>query len=560
MCPSDKTLAAAAGNCSRVVTSAEIGAPVVTPTTGPFVPAVTVRRSDNLGTPTNPTTDPFPAGQTIVTWTATNDLGSASCTQIINITTVGDTTPPVLTIPPDINISSSECSVLLDDELGVATATDDCTPAVTITRTGLPQIACPIPGNPTRTCDSFFFPTGTTNITYTATDAAGNTATAVQHVTITESPAIPPTITAPGDLVIDTLSTDTTCGTFVGDATLGTATATDNCPGVTVTRTGVPVGNIFPVGDTFITYTAKDRSDNTAIATQKVTVRDKTSPIVTAPGAVTLYTGAGATSCGVTVSNLDATLGTGSATDNCPGVGAVSRSGVPAGNTFQVGVTYTITYSATDAHGNSASANQTVTVVDNTPPVLSCPSNLTVYLPLHSTATSMPVNYPAATASDNCGTVNVGYSQASGSVFPIGPTTVTVTATDQYNNSSTCAFTVTVLYDFTGFFSPVNNTPTLNMVNAGRAIPVKFSLSGNKGLSIFTVNSPQSGLIACDASAPVTDLTDTVNAGGSSLSYDAGSDQYNYVWKTDSSWAGTCRQLVVTLNDGSVHVANFKFR
>jgi len=354
MCPSDKTLAAAAGNCSRVVTSAEIGAPGVTPTTGPFVPTVTVRRSDNLGTPTNPTTDPFPAGQTIVTWTATNDLGSASCTQIINITTVGDTTPPVLTIPPDINLSSSECSVLLDDELGVATAADDCTPAVTITRTGLPQIACPIPGNPTRTCDSFFFPTGTTVITYTATDAAGNTATAVQHVTITESPAIPPTITAPGDLVIDTLSTDTTCGTFVGDATLGTATATDNCPGVTVTRTGVPVGNIFPVGDTFITYTAKDRSNNTAIATQKVTVRDKT------------------------------------------------------------------------------------------PPVLSCPSNLTVYLPLHSTATSMPVNYPAATASDNCGTVNVGYSQASGSVFPIGPTTVTVTATDQYNNSSTCAFLVTV--------------------------------------------------------------------------------------------------------------------
>jgi hypothetical protein len=55
-------------------------------------------------------------------------------------------------------------------------------------------------------------------------------------------------------------------------------------------------------------------------------------------------------------------------------------------------------------------------------------------------------------------------------------------------------------------------------------------------------------------------LDDTVTAGGSSLSYSAGSDQYNYVWKTEASWAGTCRQLVVVLNDGSVHRADFKFK
>jgi hypothetical protein len=173
----------------------------------------------------------------------------------------------------------------------------------------------------------------------------------------------------------------------------------------------------------------------------------------------------------------------------------------------------------------------------------------------------MPVTYPAATGTDNCdNSLSFNYSQASGSIFPVGTTTVTVTATDDANNSSTCTFTVTVLYDFTGFFAPVNNLPTLNVVNAGRAIPVKFSLSGNKGLNIFAVNSPQVGVIPCDASAPATDLNDTVTAGSSSLSYDAASDTYNYVWKTDSSWAGTCRQLVVTLNDGSVHVANFKFK
>jgi hypothetical protein len=128
------------------------------------------------------------------------------------------------------------------------------------------------------------------------------------------------------------------------------------------------------------------------------------------------------------------------------------------------------------------------------------------------------------------------------------------------NNTSSCSFTITVLYNFSGFFPPVSNPPALNNVNAGRAIPVKFSLSGNKGLAVFASGYPVSGQIQCDASAPPNDVTETVTAGGSSLSYDPSSDQYIYVWKTESSWGGTCRQLIVKLNDGTQHVANFKFR
>src|SRR5205085_8595890 len=127
------------------------------------------------------------------------------------------------------------------------------------------------------------------------------------------------------------------------------------------------------------------------------------------------------------------------------------------------------------------------------------------------------------------------------------------TPTDGAGRTSSCSFHVTVLYNFAGFFSPVANLPTFNVVNAGRAIPVKFSLSGNKGLNIFAANSPSSGPVACNSSASASDLTDTLTAGSSSLSYDPSTDQYIYVWKTDASWAGTCRQLVVQLNDGSVH-------
>lgn len=115
-------------------------------------------------------------------------------------------------------------------------------------------------------------------------------------------------------------------------------------------------------------------------------------------------------------------------------------------------------------------------------------------------------------------------------------------------------------YNFTGFFQPVDNAPVLNSVKGGSSVPIKFSLGGNQGLNIFLSGYPISQQVACDTSAPLDDIEQTVTAGGSSLSYDAISDQYNYVWKTDKAWAGTCRQLVVIFKDGSVHTANFKFK
>ena len=99
----------------------------------------------------------------------------------------------------------------------------------------------------------------------------------------------------------------------------------------------------------------------------------------------------------------------------------------------------------------------------------------------------------------------------------------------------------------------------LNTVKAGSAIPVKFSLGGDKGRDIFEAGSPASGLASCDTSLTPDAIEETVTAGSSSLSYDASIDQYNYVWKTNSAWAGTCRQLVVKYKDGTVKRANFKF-
>ena len=68
---------------------------------------------------------------------------------------------------------------------------------------------------------------------------------------------------------------------------------------------------------------------------------------------------------------------------------------------------------------------------------------------------------------------------------------------------------------FNGFFSPVDNLPTLNKVKAGSAVPVKFSLGGNRGLAIFTSGYPRSAVTTCDSTAPVDGIEETVNPGAS---------------------------------------------
>jgi hypothetical protein len=113
-------------------------------------------------------------------------------------------------------------------------------------------------------------------------------------------------------------------------------------------------------------------------------------------------------------------------------------------------------------------------------------------------------------------------------------------------------------FSFRGFFSPVDNDPTVNRVRAGAGVPVKFSLGGDRGLNIFESGFPASQLVACDSFAILAPIEETVSAGQSGLTYDALLDQYIYVWKTERSWTNTCRQLVLRLIDGSFHVASFQ--
>lgn len=116
-----------------------------------------------------------------------------------------------------------------------------------------------------------------------------------------------------------------------------------------------------------------------------------------------------------------------------------------------------------------------------------------------------------------------------------------------------------VNYRFDGFRDPVRNTPAINTVKPGSSVPLKFGLSGDMGLDIIASGYPKSAPISCSGGQPGA-ATSTSSAGQRAFEYDAVTDTYSYLWKTDKAWAGTCRQLIVKLTDGTTHTALFKFK
>src|SRR5690606_10661428 len=98
-----------------------------------------------------------------------------------------------------------------------------------------------------------------------------------------------------------------------------------------------------------------------------------------------------------------------------------------------------------DSSNNMTSCSFTVSVADNTPPVISgCPANITVQTGPGRTTCNQTASWTPPTATDNCGAVSTGASPLPGAAFLVGTTTVTYTFTDASNNTSTCAFNVPV--------------------------------------------------------------------------------------------------------------------
>jgi YVTN family beta-propeller protein len=455
----------------------------------------------------------FPIGQTMVVVTASDAAGNSSSASFT--ITVVDTIPPALQVPPDIRVEA------LGPSGAVATWPATATDVVD----GQVAVSCsPASGSA--------FPFGTSPVTCSATDAAGNISAASFTITVIDT--TPPALQVPGNITVEATGPSGAPATW-------SATATDLVGQVTVSCSPAS-GATFRVGTSPVNCTATDGAGNTSTASFTITVIDTTPPALQLPGNIT-----------VEATGPSGALAAWSATAVDLVDRSVTVSCLPAsGSVFGI-TTTAVSCSGRDAHGNTATGTFSVTVRDTTPPTLSPVVSPNPVL-LYGTATVDPraADATSGLASQSCGALVTN---------SVGAKSVTCTATDKAGNTNTVSASYSVIYLWTGFFQPVDNVPTLNVVKAGSAIPVKFGLGGDQGLSIFAAGNPLSRAITCDTFAPVDDIEQIVtSAGGSSLSYDPVSGQYIYVWKTDKAWALTCRQLVLKLVDGTEHVANFKLK
>jgi hypothetical protein len=316
-----------------------------------------------------------------------------------------------------------------------------------------------------------------------AGDSIYQAASASNSLTVLQAPDV----TCPANITVNADSG--ACSTTVNFTGANAATAI-GYPTPTISYS--PDSGSFPVGTTTVTVTATN-SEGTDTCTFTVTVNDIEKPTVAAPANVVVSNDPG--QCSATVNP-----GTATASDNCPGatVNGVRSDAQALNAPYPVGTT-TITWTATDASGNTSatSAVQTVQVNDTEKPTISCPANITQSTDPGLCSAVVTFN---VTANDNCPGVTVVSTPASGSVFPKGTTTVNSTATDAAGNTMSCSFTVTVNdTEFPVVSQPINNPNVLWPPNHQmEPVTVDYTATDNcPGLNcVLTVasNQPIDGL------------------------------------------------------------------
>ncbi len=349
----------------------------------------------------------FPIGSTTVTCTATDHASPPNSSSCGFSVVVRDTTPPTLTCPGNVTVECTGPSGSVVT-FTTPTASDNCDLS--------PTVSC-VPASGSA------FPLGTTTVTCTARDHAtpANLQTCTFSVRVVDT--LPPVMQCPSPVTAECTGPSGAVVTF-------TVTALDVCdPTPTVLCTPAS-GSTFPFGPTTVNCAAADDSQNVAICSFQVRVVDTTPPAIQCPSNVTTEC---TSTAGATVTFSAVAL---DSCDTSPSIACVP----PSGSSFLVGTTQVLC-TATDDSRNASTCTFTVTVEDFVPPVVHCPTDVSASCQAGSGAivTFTP------TATDNCDPdPDIVCVPASGSLFPIGTSTVVCTATDDGANASQCSFAVTV--------------------------------------------------------------------------------------------------------------------
>ncbi len=391
---------------------------------------------------------PYPKGMTTVRWTATDaDGASVSADQLV---TVNDLEAPSLDAVSNVSVRQDRGVAHAAVALSQPGASDNCG---SVDVYGARSDNQPL---------NAVFPVGVTTVTWTAKDASQNLTKVSQTITVVGNVA--PVVTPAANILANTDR-----GVCVATVNVGNASVSDDIDGWTLAGSrsdGQPLNAAYPKGTTTVTWTATDYDYATSSAKQTVTVEDKEKPTIVAPSSLSEPNDRGLATAMVAT-------GSPSIEENCPLVRVDgSRSdGAALAAAYPVGVT-TITWTATDASGNSASATQTITVRDVEPPVLIVPSDITV----NATSPSGAVVAYALTATDNVGVVSLSCDHNSGGVFAIGYTSINCVARDAAGNSTSREFGVKVLGAHDQILNLVGYIGSLNLSN-GVANPLVNQLN-----------------------------------------------------------------------------------
>ena len=257
---------------------------------------------------------------------------------------------------------------------------------------------------------------GEQTITYTATDAAGNTSTATRTMTVVDTAGPVITILGTNPITVEYGSDYVDAGATASDLRDGTVTVVTSSTSSTTT-----------MGQQSVTYTATDASGNVTKAYRVINVVDTTGPVITILGTnpITVEYGSDYVDAGAT------------ATDLRDGTVTVVTSSTSSSTTMGE---QTITYTASDALGNTTTATRTLTVVDTTGPVITIIGENPVTLEWGDDYVDA-----GATATDlRDGTVTVVTSSIS-SQDVLGEQYVSYTATDAAGNTTTAKRIINVV-------------------------------------------------------------------------------------------------------------------
>ncbi|HEX6583349.1 MAG TPA: PxKF domain-containing protein [Thermoleophilaceae bacterium] len=389
---------------------------------------------------------------------------------------------------------------------------------------------------------------GPVSVTVTARDNAGNETVVTNTVTVEDQTKPTITLTTPAADAVYELGQPVVAEYSCADEPNGSGL--DSCVGTVANGAAVDTASL---GEKTFTVNASDEAGNTESKSVTYRVVDANPPeiTVTAPADGAVY------AVGEHVTAQYSCTDEESGVDSCVGslpLGAAVDTGSAGEKSFTV--------QASDKAGNTASKTVNYRVADTSAPAitLTTPAQGAVY----TLGQRVLADYSCADEANGSGLATCEGSVANGAALDtksVGVKTFEVSTTDNAGNRGSISVTYSVVYDFDGFLWPLENPPSVNRWKAGKKVPVRFTLGSYRGAPPVADGYPQVAPVACGTGA---EPDGGERARGSWKKVSVGQSKrgrgaYMFVWKTEKRWAGECRQLVLKLDDGTVHRVELQF-